>query len=466
MKQVRSFWKKLRIVVIPGLVLFIAIQFVRPSQDNPPVTADLQAPPQVKTILRRACYDCHSNETKLAWFDQPAPAYWLVVQDVKAARAVLNFSHFDSLPKGVQAAKLFECIMQVEQEAMPLSQYTLLHHGGKISAEELAVLKQYAVTIGYHAKPDTGRARALAEQFAQWTAATTATTATPISAAPAAASIADEHDGISYSPLANFSNWRAVSTTERFDNGTFRLILGNDITIKAIREGHTNPWPDGATFAKVAWDQLPDSAGEINAGAFKQVEFMIRDSKKYASTFGWGWARWVGGLAMKPYGKDASFVAECMNCHRPVKKFDYTFTIPVADTLALYDQATSLPDSIGAHPLTGKVITTIVNTREGTMSTLYGNDVAVHSSRTGLPYAAGSAVTLLTWSQRDDTHWFGGRIPKGLLSVETISFNAAGTPAYTRYEGSPLAKKVPPAGFVAQRLQYITAKKASIMPRQ
>src|ERR1700729_1819390 len=81
------------------LVLGIAIQFIRPGLDNPPVTAEISAPPEVKAILQRACYNCHSNQTQLAWFDEPAPAYWLVARDVKKARRVLNFSTFDSLPK-------------------------------------------------------------------------------------------------------------------------------------------------------------------------------------------------------------------------------------------------------------------------------------------------------------------------------------------------------------------------------
>jgi len=218
-------------------------------------------------------------------------------------------------------------------------------------------------------------------------------------------------------------------------------------------------------FAKVAWDQLPDSSGEIHAGAFKQVEFMIRDSRKYASTFGWGWARWVGGLALKPYGKDASFVTECMNCHRPVAKLDYTFTLPLADTLALYDQAASLPDSVGRYPLTGRVIATFVNTREGTMSSLYGNDPAVTSARKGQAYPAGAAIALVTWSQRDDPHWFGGRIPKGLVSVESLNFGPAGTPGYVCYEGTSLTKKMASADVVARRVQYITGQKASVLPR-
>ena len=74
------------------LVVFIALQFVRPGLTNPPVTAELNAPPEVKAILKNSCYNCHSNETKLPWFDQVAPAYWLLASDVKEARKHLDFS--------------------------------------------------------------------------------------------------------------------------------------------------------------------------------------------------------------------------------------------------------------------------------------------------------------------------------------------------------------------------------------
>jgi hypothetical protein len=451
MKPVSSFWRVARLLLLSVLLIFIAIQFIRPPLDNPPVTGDLQAPPEVQRVLVRACYNCHSNQTRLAWFDQPAPAYWLVVNDVKEGRKVLNFSNWDSLPKGARAGKLFEAIFQVEQHAMPLSQYTLLHHGGVITTDEIAVLKQYALTQGYHPVVDTARQRALFEQWAHYSGWSTP------------AGVKDEYNGIGYAALAGFGDWQAVSTTERYDNGTFRVIFGNDVVVKAIREGHTNPWPDGAVFAKAAWDQLPDSLGEIQPGAFRQVEFMIRDEGRYASTFGWGWARWVGGLGLKPYGTNASFVTECLNCHRPLDKTDHTFTFPLIDTLGLYDQAALLPDSISAHPLMGKVITTVVDTRAGTMSTLYGNEAAVKYARGGHPYAAGAVVTLVTWSQREDPHWFGGRIPKELSSVEQLIYDNGGEFKYSRFEGAPLAKKNVVTDF-AERVQYIVGKKASVIP--
>jgi hypothetical protein len=439
--------KRLRVIILILLIIGIVIQFIRPSLSNPPVTGDLKAPPEVKAILERACYDCHSNQTQLKWFDQPAPAYWLVAQDVKDGRKVLNFSDWDSLSKGQQASKLFECVFQIEQKAMPLSAYTFLHHGGIITSEEIGVLKQYVGTLAYHPVLDTARGRAAEQQYEHWTKVV----------GPAV--VKDEYNGIAYGELAGFAGWQVVSTTERYDNGTMRVIFGNPILIKAIREGHTNPYPDGAIFAKAAFDQMPDSSGDILTGAFKQVEFMIRDSKKYASTFGWGWARWVGGLALNPYGKDASFVTECLNCHRPLDKTDHTFTFPLADSLRVGEVMVSQPDSL-AFVLRGKVVTSFVDTKYRTMSTLYSTKpVNVLGG-----YAPGTLLSLVTWNQRDDPHWFGGRIPQTVQSVEQIQIGADGKPEYNVYAGPNLPKKEMAAEQVAHRVQYITAKRAAVIP--
>ena len=127
---------------------------------------------------------------------------------------------------------------------------------------------------------------------------------------------------------SDYKNWKPISSTERFDNNTIRQILGNDIAIKAIAENKINPWPDGATFAKIAWIEQTGADGVIRPGAFFQVEFMIRDSQKYANTLGWGWARWRGA-DLKPYGKDANFVDECVGCHRPLSDTNYVFTEPI-----------------------------------------------------------------------------------------------------------------------------------------
>ena len=425
------------------------------------MTADLAAPPEVKAILQRACYDCHSNQTRLAWFDQPVPAYWLVVKDVKAGRKVLNFSVFASLPKAQQAGKLYEALNQIEFHSMPLKQYAFLHHGAAISPDEIAVLRQYLLTLAPKAVPDTVKQRLTLEQFARWTADFSSAAAGDAGPAPAPK---DAPNGISWHDLAGFANWEAMSTTERFDNGTMRLILANAIAEQAIREGHTNPWPKGAEFAKVAWDQLPDSAGEIYTGAFKQVEFMIRDDDKYAATDGWGFARWVGGLELKPYGKSGDFATECTNCHQTMAVNDHVFTCPLADTLALIAEVDSLVDSFAGHPMTGKVITSFADPRLGTMSTLYGNDVAVKSARRGQTYSPGAMLTLVTWLQRQDPHWLGGRIPDSLKSVERVIYKPDGTPSYKYCPDVRSPGIGPDARFGAERIAYITGRKASVMP--
>jgi len=468
MKPARSVKKKVLTLLVLLLVAGIILQFFRPALDNQPVTADLAAPPEVKAILQRACYDCHSNQTRLAWFDQPVPAYWLVVKDVKKGRQVLNFSVFDTLPKAQQAGKLYEALNQIEFHSMPLKQYAFLHHGATISPEEIAVLRQYLLTLAPKAVPDTAKQRLSLEQFVRWTAGFSGSAPGDGGSAPGDAGSSpapkDALNGIGWHGMADFANWKAVSTTERFDNGTMRLILANAIAEQAIREGHTNPWPKGAEFAKVAWDQLPDSAGEIHTGAFKQVEFMIRDDDQYAATDGWGFARWVGGLELKPYGKSGVFATECTTCHQTMAANDHVFTFPLADTLALRDEADSLADRFAGHPMTGMVITSFADPRMGTMSTLYGNDVAVKSARSGQAYSPGAMLTLVTWSQRQDPHWFGGRIPDSLRSVERVTFKPDGTAWYKYCLDVRLSGIGVEAGFGAERIAYITGRKASVMP--
>lgn len=126
-----------------------------------------------------------------------------------------------------------------------------------------------------------------------------------------------------------YQDWRVISMSHRTDNKTVRVIYGNDKAIAAARAGKTNPWPDGAVLGKVVWKQKAESAWPtaIAPGKFVHAEFMFKDASKYASTGGWGWARWKG-LEQKPHGKDAGFAQACVACHTPVKGNDWVFTEP------------------------------------------------------------------------------------------------------------------------------------------
>jgi hypothetical protein len=82
-----------------------------------------------------------------------------------------------------------------------------------------------------------------------------------------------------------YKDWRTIAISHRTDNNTLRTILGNDVAIKAAREGKTNPWPDGTTLGKVGWKTTTHEVWKAATvpGDFVQAEFMIKDAKKYAS---------------------------------------------------------------------------------------------------------------------------------------------------------------------------------------
>jgi hypothetical protein len=127
-----------------------------------------------------------------------------------------------------------------------------------------------------------------------------------------------------------YRDWKLISVAR--EEGTLddiRAILGNDIAVKAYREG-TLPFPEGAIIARIAWSY--DASEENNktfgkaqsfvAGAPKNgVQFMVKDSKKYGETGGWGYAHFNDG---KP--ADTSFMQSCFPCHHAIKSRDDVFT--------------------------------------------------------------------------------------------------------------------------------------------
>ena len=116
----KPMWLYRRILQASGVILLILIgvQFIRPKLNDPPVTAEIVAPPEVKSIFRHSCYSCHSNETKLSLFDQLVPTYWIVSNDVRRARAHLNFSEIAALPEEQQRLALFDAFNQIQLGAM------------------------------------------------------------------------------------------------------------------------------------------------------------------------------------------------------------------------------------------------------------------------------------------------------------------------------------------------------------
>lgn len=129
---------------------------------------------------------------------------------------------------------------------------------------------------------------------------------------------------------ADYADWRLIAPAYRVDKQHVRALLGNDTAIQAARAGNVQPWPDGTTLAKLVWKEHAHEKwpAAMEAGQFVHVEIMVKDAGRYAETGGWGYARWVG-RELRPYGKDAGFVAECHACHTPVRETDFVFTRPI-----------------------------------------------------------------------------------------------------------------------------------------
>lgn len=122
-----------------GLVA-VLIQLVPVQRSNPPVTMEVPAPEPVRSILRRACYNCHSNETGWPWYARVAPVSWLVASDVREGRDALNFSTWDRYGAAEQAKKAMQAGKEVAAGDMPLWYYKTIHPEARLSAEEAAAL--------------------------------------------------------------------------------------------------------------------------------------------------------------------------------------------------------------------------------------------------------------------------------------------------------------------------------------
>jgi heme-binding protein len=143
----KSFGAILAWSVIGLCVGFIAIQFVPVNRTNPSVGADLVAPTEVVSILRRACYDCHSNETAWPWYSRIAPVSWLIAHDVNEGRAALNFSTWNRLNTEKQADAMHESWEEVAEGKMPTWYYVAVHPEARLSAADKSALRAWALSV-------------------------------------------------------------------------------------------------------------------------------------------------------------------------------------------------------------------------------------------------------------------------------------------------------------------------------
>lgn len=137
----------LKITAAALVLLAVGIQFVPygHGRSNPPV---LQEPewdrPSTRALVARACFDCHSNETRWPWYSQVAPMSWLVRRHVEEGRGELNFSEWNRAKQ--EAGEAAEAVSEGE---MPLASYLLLHPSARLSTDEQqAIIRGLEATLG------------------------------------------------------------------------------------------------------------------------------------------------------------------------------------------------------------------------------------------------------------------------------------------------------------------------------
>jgi hypothetical protein len=137
-----------RALALGGAVVLLAIQAVPVSRTNPPVESDVDAPADVKALLRRACYDCHSHETVWPAYSRVAPVSWLVAHDVTEGREELDFSRWSALGAAARAKLAKELPEEVEEGEMPPLTYRMVHPPARLTAAEKAALSAWGRSLG------------------------------------------------------------------------------------------------------------------------------------------------------------------------------------------------------------------------------------------------------------------------------------------------------------------------------
>lgn len=140
-------------ILIALAIILVGIQFIRIDKQNPTIVAGNDfivindTPEDVASLLKTACYDCHSNETKYPWYTNISPISWFVKHHIDEGREHLNFSNRGIYSSKRKSHKLEECYEEIEEDEMPLTSYTFIHSDAKLNQEQKDLLIKYFKSI-------------------------------------------------------------------------------------------------------------------------------------------------------------------------------------------------------------------------------------------------------------------------------------------------------------------------------
>ena len=122
--------------------VFIVIQFIAPvhNKDGRVLETNISKifniSDSVQAVLKKTCYDCHSNNTSYPWYSNIQPMAWIMARHIKNGKEKLNFSGFGSSSNRKQISKLKGIINQIKDDEMPLSSYKVMHKNARLSKED------------------------------------------------------------------------------------------------------------------------------------------------------------------------------------------------------------------------------------------------------------------------------------------------------------------------------------------
>ena len=144
--------KEIRIAGIAVMVILVLIQFYHPAHNlSNDMTHDISTvypmPDSVQTILKTACYDCHSNRTEYPWYANIQPVASWLGHHVDEGKDELNFSEFSSYSPRRQFHKLDKIIHELDEHDMPLASYTIIHRNAVITSSQQMIISNWANAI-------------------------------------------------------------------------------------------------------------------------------------------------------------------------------------------------------------------------------------------------------------------------------------------------------------------------------
>ena len=143
-------FKKILLFLLAALII---IQFFRPAKNKAEgvqpnaIASRFATPDDVQTILKKACYDCHSNNTTYPWYASVQPVLWWLDDHIKGGKKHLNFDEYANRSLRSQYNKMDETIDMIKKGEMPLDSYTWIHKEAKLTDEEKNKVISWATSI-------------------------------------------------------------------------------------------------------------------------------------------------------------------------------------------------------------------------------------------------------------------------------------------------------------------------------